>query len=218
MESKTIRVWDLPVRVFHWSLVILFTLAYFTGDEENQLHIYSGYAVLGLVLLRILWGFIGTRYARFADFVYKPGSVIEYLKRLKSSSPQRYIGHTPPGGWMILALLASLLVTSATGLQVYGLEGKGPLAADATTIGVISPAYANEDEDEEERERGHSEAAGEQENESDEELWEELHEFFANLTVLLILLHVAGVVISSRLHGENLVKAMISGRKAADGQ
>ena len=131
MESKTIRVWDLPVRVFHWSLVILFTLAYFTGDEENQLHIYSGYAVLGLVLLRILWGFIGTRYARFADFIYKPGSVIEYLKRLKSSSPQRYIGHTPPGGWMILALLASLLVTSATGLLVYGLEGKGPLAADA---------------------------------------------------------------------------------------
>ncbi|MCG6865025.1 MAG: cytochrome b/b6 domain-containing protein [Thiogranum sp.] len=216
MESKTIRVWDLPVRVFHWSLVILFTLAYFTGDEENQLHIYSGYAVLGLVLLRILWGFIGTRYARFTDFIYKPGSVIEYLKRLKSSSPQRYIGHTPPGGWMILALLASLLLTSVTGLQVYGLEGKGPLAADATTIGVISPAYANEDEDE--RERGHSEAAGEQENESDEEFWEELHEFFANLTVLLILLHVAGVVISSRLHGENLVKAMISGRKAADGQ
>lgn len=216
MESKTIRVWDLPVRVFHWSLVILFTLAYFTGDEENQLHIYSGYAVLGLVLLRILWGFIGTRYARFTDFIYKPGSVIEYLKRLKSSSPQRYIGHTPPGGWMILALLASLLLTSVTGLQVYGLEGKGPLAADATTIGVISPAYANEDEDE--RERGHSEAGGEQESESDEEFWEELHEFFANLTVLLILLHVAGVVISSRLHGENLVKAMISGRKAADGQ
>ena len=66
MESKTIRVWDLPVRLFHWSLVILFTLAYFTGDEENQLHIYSGYAVLGLVLFRILWGFIGSRYARFA--------------------------------------------------------------------------------------------------------------------------------------------------------
>jgi len=215
MESKTIRVWDLPVRVFHWSLVILFTLAYFTGDEENQLHIYSGYAVLGLVLFRILWGFIGTRYARFADFIYRPGNVIEYLKRLKSSSPQRYIGHTPPGGWMILALLASLLITSVTGLQVYGLEGKGPLAADATTIGVISPAYADEEEDE--RERGHSEAAGEQENESDEEFWEEIHEFFANLTVLLILLHVAGVVISSRLHGENLVKAMISGRKAADG-
>jgi len=218
MESKTVRVWDLPVRVFHWSLVILFTLAYFTGDEENQLHIYSGYAVLGLVLFRILWGFIGTRYARFADFIYKPGSVIEYLKRLKSSSPQRYIGHTPPGGWMILALLASLLLTSVTGLQVYGLEGNGPLAADATTIGVISPAYANEDDEDEERERGHSEAAGEQENESDEEFWEELHEFFANLTVLLVLLHVAGVVISSRLHGENLVKAMISGRKAADGR
>jgi cytochrome b len=216
MESKTIRVWDLPVRLFHWSLVILFTLAYFTGDEENDLHIYSGYAVLGLVLFRILWGFIGSRYARFADFIYRPGTVIAYLKRLISSSPQRYIGHTPPGGWMIIALLTSLLITSVTGLQVYGLEGKGPLAADATTIGVISPAYADEDEDE--RERGHSEAAGDEENESEEEFWEEIHEFFANLTVLLVLLHVAGVVVSSRLHRENLVKAMISGRKAADGQ
>jgi len=215
MESKIVRVWDLPVRVFHWSLVTLFTLAYFTGDEENQLHIYSGYAVLGLVLFRILWGFIGTRYARFADFVYRPRTVIEYLTRLKSSSPQRYIGHTPPGGWMILALLTCLLITSVTGLQVYGLEGKGPFAADATAIGIISPAYADEDDDE--HEHGHSEAAGDQEDESGEEFWEETHEFFANLTVLLVLLHVAGVVISSRLHGENLVKAMISGRKSADG-
>ena len=211
MESKTIRVWDLPVRLFHWSLVILFTLAYFTGDEENDLHIYSGYAALGLVLFRILWGFIGSRYARFADFIYRPGTVIAYLKRLISSSPQRYIGHTPPGGWMILALLASLLITSVTGLQVYGLEGKGPLAANATTITLMTPAWADE-----ERDRGHSQAAGEPENESDEALWEEVHEFFANLTVLLVLLHIAGVVVSSRLHKENLVKAMITGRKAAD--
>jgi cytochrome b len=213
MENRTVRVWDLPVRVFHWSLVMLFTLAYFSGDEENQLHIYAGYAVVVLVLLRILWGFIGTRYARFGDFIYGPGSVVEYLKRLKSSAPQRYLGHTPPGGWMILALLASLLITSVTGLQVYGLEGKGPLAANATTITLMTPASADE-----ERDRGHSQAAGEPENESDEALWEEVHEFFANLTVLLVLLHIAGVVVSSRLHKENLVKAMITGRKAADGR
>jgi cytochrome b len=195
--------------------VIFFTLAYFTGDEDNQLHIYSGYAVLGLVVFRILWGFIGPRYARFSDFIYRPGTVIEYLKRLKSSSPQRYIGHTPPGGWMILALLVSLLITSVTGLQVYGLEGQGPLAAGATTMTLITSASADEDDD---HDRGRGEAGGEQENESEEEFWEEVHEFFSNLTVLLVVLHIAGVVASSRLHKENLVKAMITGRKSADGQ
>lgn len=214
MKENAVRVWDLPVRVFHWSLVVLFTLAYFTGDEENQLHIYAGYAVLGLVLLRIVWGFIGTRYARFSDFIYRPGIVIAYLKRLKSSSPQRYIGHTPPGGWMILALLASLLLTSVSGLQVYGLEGKGPLANKAMTMTVITPASADDDDD---HDRGNA-AGGEQDNESEEDFWEEIHEFFANLTVLLVLLHVAGVIASSRLHKENLVKAMITGRKAADGE
>ncbi len=215
MVNETVRVWDLPVRLFHWSLVIFFTLAYFTGDEENQLHIYAGYAVLGLLLFRILWGFIGPRYARFGDFIYRPGTVIEYLRRLKSSSPQRYIGHTPPGGWMILALLGSLLITSVTGLQVYGLEGKGPLASSTTTMTLITPASADEDDD---HDRGRGEAGDEQENESQEDMWEEIHEFFSNLTVALVVLHIAGVVVSGRLHKENLVKAMITGRKPADGQ
>jgi cytochrome b len=208
MEANTVRVWDPLVRVFHWSLVVLFTVAYFTGDEENQLHIYSGYAVLGLVLFRILWGFVGTHYARFSEFVYRPDTVIEYLKRLKSAAPQRYIGHTPPGGWMVLALLACLLITSITGLQVYGLEGKGPLAADTASMTLITPAMADDDDNN----RGHDE----EENESAEDLWEEVHEFFANLTVALVLVHIAGVVISGRLHRENLVKAMITGRKTAD--
>jgi len=207
MEPNTVRVWDPLVRVFHWSLVVLFTVVYFTGDEENQLHIYSGYAVLGLVLFRVLWGFVGTHYARFSEFVYRPATVIDYLKRLGSAAPRRYIGHTPPGGWMILALLASLLITSITGLQVYGLEGKGPLAADTASMPLITPAMADDDDN-----RGHDE----EENESAEELWEEVHEFFANLTVALVLMHIAGVVISGRLHRENLVKAMITGRKTAD--
>jgi cytochrome b len=215
MENQTVRVWDLPVRVFHWSLVAGFTLAYFTGDEDNQLHIYSGYVVLGLVLFRVLWGFIGSRHARFRDFIYSPGSVVEYLKRLGSGSPQRYLGHTPAGGWMILALLASLLATSVTGLQVYALEGKGPLAANAPSITLITPASADEDED---HERGPDAAPGEQEHESQEAFWEDIHEFFANLTVLLVVLHIAGVVATGRLHQENLVKAMITGRKDADGQ
>ena len=209
MTSNAVRVWDLPVRVFHWSLVAFFTVAYFTGDEESQLHAYAGYVVGGLVVFRILWGFIGTRHARFSDFVYRRDTVVAYLKGLTSGSAKRYIGHTPAGGWMILALLCCLLITTVSGLQVYGLEGKGPLAGGATaSMNVITPALADDDGDD----NGH-----EKDNPS-EELWEEAHEFFANLTVLLIALHIAGVGLTSLLHRENLVKAMITGRKENDGQ
>lgn len=208
METQTVRVWDIAVRLFHWSLVACFAVAYLTGEEESLLHIYSGYAVLGLVLFRLVWGFVGSRYARFGDFVYSPARVVSYLKSLMSSSPQRFIGHTPAGGWMILALLASLLATSVTGLKVYGLEGHGPLADAGPTLTLVAAARADEDE-EAEREGGEHEGAGE----GAEEVWEEAHEFFANLTLLLIFVHVAAVVVTGRLHKENLVKAMITGDK-----
>jgi cytochrome b len=204
MANNSIKVWDLPVRIFHWSLVAFFTVAYFTGEEESQWHIYSGYVVLGLVLLRILWGFVGNRHARFSDFIYAPGSVSAYIKSLGSAAPKRYLGHTPPGGWMILALLASLLLTTLSGLQVYGLEGQGPLAANPASSALISSAYANDEKNGHENDRHDNEA---------EETWEEIHEVLSNLTVLLIFIHIGGVLASSRLHKENLVKAMFTGRK-----
>jgi cytochrome b len=213
MTNETVRVWDIAVRVFHWSLVGFFAIAYVTGEEDNLVHIYSSYAVMGLVLFRILWGLIGTRYARFSDFLYSSRVVADYLKSLTTRTPQRYIGHTPPGGWMIMALLASLLITSMTGLQVYGLEGYGPLAGKEQSISIVSTAYADS---------GNREGRGwdahehdDEENESEESLWEEIHEFFANFTLFLVFVHIAGVVVSSRLHRENLVKAMITGRKEA---
>lgn len=209
MAEQTVRVWDIAVRLFHWSLVVFFTVAYLTGEEESLIHVYSGYAVLGLILFRILWGFIGTRYARFSDFLYSPRKVADYIKSLPGRKPQRYIGHTPPGGWMILALLGSLLITSVTGLKVYGLEGQGPLAGEPQSITFVSTARADSDD------RGQQGYDKGGENESAEELWEELHEFFANLTLLLVFVHIAGVVVSSRLHRENLVKAMITGDKEA---
>lgn len=209
MSNETVRVWDIAVRIFHWSLVACFAIAYLTGEEESALHIYSGYAVLGLVLFRVLWGFIGTRHARFGDFVYSPRRVIAYLKSLVSGSPQRFIGHTPAGGWMILALLASLLATSVTGLKVYGLEGHGPLAAGGPDFAIVATAQADDD-DREAHGAGGRESEG---GEGDEDVWEEVHEFFANLTLLLIFVHVAAVVVTGRLHKENLVKAMITGDK-----
>jgi len=211
MHKETVPVWDIAVRSFHWSLVIAFTIAWLSGDEEDSLHIYTGYAVLALISFRLLWGFIGSRHARFSDFLTSPGEVIAYLKSLKDQ-PRHYLGHNPAGGWMILLMLLTLFGITLSGLKVYGLEGHGPLAANLTAPAIISQAHADEDDERYEHE-GMS-AAGEHEgNEADEDLWEEIHETLTDFMLLLIALHILGVFVSSRLHGENLAKAMITGNK-----
>lgn len=201
-----IKVWDIAVRLFHWSLVILFVVAYLTGEEHDlgeEIHAYIGYAIIGLLVFRILWGIVGTRYARFTNFVHGPATVIQYTKSMLNDKPIHYVGHNPLGGWMVIALLVSLSITSWTGLETYASEGKGPLAH--TTFNLINTANA----DDHERERKHA-----HDHESDgEEFWKEIHEAFTYLTILLIVLHVTGVVIASRLHRENLVKAMLTGYK-----
>ena len=198
--NTEIRVWDPLVRIFHWSLVAGFSIAYLTGEEESLVHIYSGYAVLGLIIFRVLWGFIGSRYARFSDFLYSPKTVSEYLKGLASQKPKHYIGHNPAGGWMVILMLLGLFAVSYSGLKLYAVEeGLGPLAGDAPTVTLISPAYADDDDDDEE--------------EGGEEFWEEIHEASANFMLFLVFLHIAGVIVSGRLHNENLVKAMLTGKK-----
>ena len=206
MTTLRIPVWDLAVRLFHWSLVAFFTIAYLTGDENDTLHVYSGYIVLGLVLFRIFWGIVGTRHARFSDFVSTPRQVVAYLGGLVSRKPKHYLGHNPAAGWMIVALLASLLATGYSGLKVYGAEGHGPLAANTELVLVQSTAYADE-----------GEVADRDGDKQAENFWEEVHEFFANLTLVLVFMHIAGVFVSSWLHRENLVKAMITGRKTING-
>jgi cytochrome b len=205
MSQDTVKVWDPLVRIFHWSLVAFFAAAFLTGEDEGSLHIYAGYAVFGLVLFRVLWGFIGTEHARFKDFLFGPSKVIQYLKSLSSSSPKRYLGHNPAGGYMVVALLLTLLVVTFTGLKAYGIEGHGPLAANAE-YSVISTAKAED----EAGEGNEGAKPGEKEG---EEFWEEIHEGASYFMLGLILLHVLGVVVSSRLHKENLVKAMITGKK-----
>lgn len=200
-EQKLIPVWDVLIRVFHWSLVVSFTVAYLTEDDFETLHAYAGYTVLALISFRVIWGFIGTRYARFSDFVCSPKEINSYLFSLLAGKPKHYLGHNPAGGAMIIALLLSLFATTISGLKVYGAEGHGPLADNAYEISVISTAHADDDDD-----------SDEQEN-NEEELWEEIHEFFANFTLLLVFLHIASVIIASHVHKENLVKAMITGKK-----
>lgn len=202
MSQKRVKVWDPLVRIFHWSLVASFTTAYLTGDEENLWHIYAGYTVVGLVLFRILWGFVGSKHARFKDFIFEPSKVVQYVKSLASGLPQRYIGHNPAGGYMVMLLLVTLLVVTFSGLKAYGTEGDGPLAVNANTS-VISSAKAEMEVAEDSELRG----------KEGDEFWEEIHEVSANFMLLLIALHILGIVISSRLHKENLVKAMITGEK-----
>lgn len=181
--TSEVKVWDLFVRVFHWSLVGAFAVAWFSEDFQ-RLHVLAGYTVAGLVVSRIVWGFAGSRYARFSDFVPTPRAFIDYMKAMLRGRPPHYIGHNPAGGAMIIALLVSLLFTTLSGIATYGSEGKGPLTDLMFSLGDGAGAAI-----------------------------EDVHEFFANLTVLLVALHVAGVIAGSVLHRENLIRAMLTGRK-----
>ena len=195
MTVSQIKVWDPLVRIFHWTLVAAFFIAYFTEDEVMWLHEAAGYTVLGLVAFRIIWGFVGPRYARFSDFVHGPAAVIGYLKTFFKKDSPRYVGHNPVGGLMVVILLVMLSLTSWSGIQAEEAE-EGKQAA--TSIEIIKSAHAD---DEHEHQGGA------------DEFWEEAHEVLANLTLLLVIVHIGGVLSHSLIHGENLVRAMVTGKK-----
>lgn len=206
--ERIIRVWDPLLRVFHWTLVLAFFTAYLSGDEENTLHIWSGYLVGGLLGFRLLWGLIGGRHARFTDFVTGPRKVLHYLSSLLRGRPAHYIGHNPAGGWMVILMLATLAVVTVSGLKVYAIEeGLGPLAMDVPDLQILAVAHADDDDEDDDDEHEH------EHDEDEEEFWEEIHEASANFMLLLIALHVTGVLVSSVLHRENLVRAMVTGKK-----
>lgn len=208
--AALVRVWDPFVRVAHWLLAAAFAVSYLTEGEPLVLHVWSGYLIGALVLARILWGFVGPRHARFADFVYGPGRVLAYLRDMVLLRAPRHLGHSPAGGAMVVVLLLSLAATVGTGLAFYAEErGEGPLAGLIARQGTASagnPLLSAETEGAED------EAGGRDRRESD---FEELHEFFANLTLILVLAHIAGVALASFAHRENLPKAMVTGRKRA---
>jgi len=169
---RKILVWDLPTRAFHWLLALSFAGAFLTAESERyrDMHVTLGYTMLGLVAFRLVWGLIGTRYARFRSFAFGPRSVLTYLKSLFTRAPHHYIGHNPAGSWAIYALLALIVLAGASGYATYEDIG------------------------------GH---------------WmEEVHEAFSNLLLAAVAAHVAGVAVSSLVHGENLVRAMVTGYKS----
>lgn len=167
---KKILVWDVPTRLFHWLLTISFAGAFLTSDSERQrdLHILFGVTMLALIAFRLVWGVVGTRYARFSSFAFGPGAVLRYLRDLVTLRGVRYLGHTPAGSWAIWVMLGLGVLVGASG---YAAQTGGP------------------------------------------EWLEEAHEALAWTMLAAVVVHVAGVAISSALHRENLVAAMITGRK-----
>lgn len=176
VAARTVRVWDPFVRVFHWSQVALIGTAWLTEDGPKWLHENAGYALAVLVALRLAWGFVGPRHARFSDFVRGPRAVARYLGELGRRREQRHLGHNPAGGAMIVALLVAVAATILTGwLQT-------------TDMFWGSTAM------------------------------QEIHEVAAVLVLGLAGIHVAGVIFESLRHRENLIGAMIHGRKRIHGK
>ncbi len=222
-KKESVKVWGPLIRIGHWTLVIAFFTAYLTEDDLMPIHVWAGYVVGGYLLMRIVWGFVGGKYVRFSHFVYSPARVTDYLKNLIARKPQHYIGHNPAGGAMVIALLLSLTGTAVTGMKLYAVEdNKGPFALSAEQLqtqiqsaSLISVAKAEDAKDDDEDDKSEA-AATHRVDEQSEEFWEELHEFFANLTLLLVFLHILGVVVSSYVDKEKLVKAMFTGKKDID--
>lgn len=171
--ARKTLIWDAPVRVFHWLMVLSFAGAYVTAESERWrlLHVTLGYTMAGLVGFRILWGLIGTKHARFTSFVRGPAAVRRYLLDILRGQPEHHVGHNPAGALAIVAMLALALAIAASGWSIY--------------------------------------------NEAGGEWLEEVHEFSADLMLALIGVHIAGVLLASWMHHENLTRAMIDGRKAA---
>ncbi|MGB6426719.1 MAG: cytochrome b/b6 domain-containing protein [Methyloceanibacter sp.] len=177
-----VYVWDPFVRIFHWTLVVGFTVAYLTEDDLLQVHVWAGYIVGILIVARVLWGFVGPTHARFSDFIYAPAATFRYVRDLVLFRSERHLGHSPGGGAMVMLLLIFIAATVITGLVVYGGDQQaGPLAGMFTKT------------------------TGEQ--------MEEVHEVIANITLGLIIAHIAAVIFASFAHRENLVRAMVTGYK-----
>ena len=127
MESTTtkIRVWDAPTRVFHWLLVFSFAGAYLTSESErwSLVHITLGYTLGGLIAFRLVWGFVGTRYARFTSFVKGPSEVLQYAKSMATLKPKHFVGHNPLGAVAIVLLIVSGIAIVVTGYAAFNEIG-----------------------------------------------------------------------------------------------
>lgn len=187
-KHRLIKVWDLPTRLFHWTLVAMVVIGYLTGwifpENTMGVHLWAGYITVLLLVFRLTWGLFGSEYSRLETFTFAPVHILEHLKELITLRPvKHYIGHNPTGSLMVFGLLFVLATITLSGLMVLGgEENQGPLAGAAS--------YAVGDM-----------AAG-------------VHLVFVIVLLVMIVLHVGGVFFEIKLTGENLVRSMISGLKS----
>jgi cytochrome b len=188
MEKQTeqIKIWDLPVRLFHWTLVLGFALAYLTAEIHIlDVHIVIGYGLIALLIFRLFWGFAGNQYARFKSFIFSPQETLSYMRSLRSAHPTHYYGHNPAGALMVFGLLALLAGIFASGLVTLAvIDYEGPLLFLANWVSDDTSYF-----------------------------FRHTHDFLVDAALLMIPLHLLGVVSGSMQHKENLARAMVTGMK-----
>jgi cytochrome b len=181
-------LWDLPTRIVHWSLVVLLLVSWFSAGENMQVHRWSGYAIVGLLVFRLWWGVAGGSTARFAHFLKGPGATLAYMRTLGARRPSDGPGHNPLGAWSVLAMLAVMLVQVGLGLFASDLDGleSGPLSHlvsfDASRVAA------------------------------------ELHETVFRVLQALVALHIVAVGFYWAWKRQNLVGAMITGKRPFQGE
>ena len=170
-EKQVILVWDVPTRVFHWLLVLCFAGAWLTSESERlqMIHYAFGYSAVALVLFRLVWGFVGTKYARFTQFLRGPNEMAGHIKSVLSSHQHSSPGHNPVGGIVMVGLMLIILLIGLTGYWSVK-EFLGDFMSEA-------------------------------------------HEAIASIALGLAILHIAAAVIMSLLQKENLIRAMVNGKK-----
>jgi len=180
---RKILVWDIPIRVFHWALVVCIVFAWFSVEilEDMEQHFYAGYTALSLLLFRFVWGFVGSRYARFSNFLYSPFKIVSYAKSLLNKETTPYLGHNPLGGLSVFAMLAVLIFQTGTGLFSSDDYYFGPLA------GLIDESWVAR--------------------------LTNLHHLNFDLITVLIVVHIIAIAFYRFRKKEHLVGAMFHGKK-----
>jgi cytochrome b len=186
--AATVNVWDRFLRFFHWTLVLCFAIAFISGEvHASTIHELVGYALCLLLAARVYWGFKGTEYARFRAFIFPISEVLTYLRSMLNGNPKHYFGHNPAGALMVFTLLGVLALIFASGFLSLGtIDFGGPLAFLANIVSDET-SYA----------------------------FRHVHGFLTHAVLALVVLHLLGVLVGSIQHKENLVKAMLTGKKNA---
>ncbi len=186
-DAGSIKVWDRFLRFFHWTLVLSFTTAFISGEvHASTIHVLVGYALCVLLAARVYWGFKGGEYARFRSFIFPVSEAIAYMRSMLKGNPKHYFGHNPAGALMVFTMFGLLALIFVSGLLTLGtIDFEGPLVFLANRV-----------------------------SDDTSYVFRHLHEFLPEIALVLVVLHLLGVLVGSIQHKENLVRAMLTGKKS----